>query len=112
MRSSNLMTLSLSIIIPAYNEATRLGKTLRTVFAYLDEQSTESEVIVVDDGSTDDTPKVAEDSFSAAGKRTRTELIRVQPNRGKGHAVRAGLRASSAPIALFSDADLSTPITE
>jgi glycosyltransferase involved in cell wall biosynthesis len=105
------MSLSLSIIIPAYNEGARVGKSLGLVFAYLNEQAYESEVIVVDDGSTDDTSSVAERSFAAAG-RTRSRLIRVEPNRGKGHAVRAGLLAAEAPIALFSDADLSTPITE
>ncbi len=102
---------SLSIIIPAYNEATRLGKSLHTVFDYLNHERPDSEVIVVDDGSTDETPRIAEESFTRSGN-IRAELIRVQPNRGKGHAVRAGLLAARAPIALFSDADLSTPITE
>ena len=106
------MTPALSIIIPAYNEAPRLGKSLHTIFDYLSEQSYDSEVIVVDDGSTDDTPKVAEENLAAAGQRTVAQLIRVRPNRGKGHAVRSGLLAARAPIALFSDADLSTPITE
>jgi dolichyl-phosphate beta-glucosyltransferase len=102
---------SLSIIIPAYNEAARLGKSLDTVFDYLNAHKPDSEVIVVDDGSTDDTARIAEQSFAHAG-RVHAELIRVKPNRGKGHAVRAGLLAARAPIALFSDADLSTPITE
>ncbi|HEY0077596.1 MAG TPA: dolichyl-phosphate beta-glucosyltransferase [Pyrinomonadaceae bacterium] len=105
------MSLSLSIVIPAYNEGARIGKSLGLVFAYLNEQAYESEVIVVDDGSTDDTSEVAEQSFVAAG-RVRARLIRVEPNRGKGHAVCAGLLAAQAPVALFSDADLSTPITE
>ena len=105
------MSLSLSIIIPAYNEGARIGKSLQSVFAYLNEQAYESEVVVVDDGSSDDTSEVAERSFAAAG-RVRARLIRVEPNRGKGHAVRAGLLAAEAPVALFSDADLSTPITE
>ncbi len=106
------MSPSLSIIVPAYNEAPRLGKSLNTIFDYLSEQSYDSEVIVVDDGSTDDTSKVAEENFAAAGQRTVAHLIRVRPNRGKGHAVRSGLLAARAPVALFSDADLSTPITE
>src|SRR5918993_1330976 len=106
------MSLSLSIIIPAYNEARRIGKTLHEIFAYLNEQRGESEVIVVDDGSRDETVGVSEEVFAAARGRTEATVIRVEPNRGKGHAVRTGLLAARAPVALFSDADLSTPITE
>ena len=102
---------TLSIIIPAYNEAARLGKSLRTVFNYLNQYTPDSEVIVVDDGSTDHTAEVAEENFLHAG-RVSARVLRVQPNRGKGHAVRTGLLAASAPITLFSDADLSTPISE
>lgn len=105
------MSVSLSIIIPAYNEAARLGESLRTVFAYLNEYNHPSEVLVVDDGSSDGTADVAEAAFAQAG-RVSARAIRVRPNRGKGFVVRAGLLAAQAPIALFSDADLSTPITE
>jgi glycosyltransferase involved in cell wall biosynthesis len=103
---------SLSIIVPAYDEAARLGKSLSIILEYLKDYPGGGELIVVDDGSTDETVKVAEQSLSGAERTTRTQLIRVHPNRGKGHAVRAGLLAASAPIALFTDADLSTPITE
>ncbi|HEV2800560.1 MAG TPA: dolichyl-phosphate beta-glucosyltransferase [Pyrinomonadaceae bacterium] len=106
------MSLNLSLVIPAYNEAARLGKTLQAAFEYLDAQTSESEIIVVDDGSTDETVRVAEESFEKHSGRTTSHLIRVPVNRGKGHAVRAGLLAARAPIALFSDADLSTPLTE
>ena len=105
------MTFSLSVVIPAFNEATRLGETLLTVFDYLSKHVPASEVIVVDDGSTDGTADVAEKHFSQAGD-LGTQIIRVHPNRGKGYVVREGLLAARAPIALFSDADLSTPITE
>src|SRR3954447_2985262 len=105
------MPRSLSIVIPSFNEAARLGKTLDTVFTYLRENFSEGEIIVVDDGSKDATVAIAEESFSRAGT-IATRLIKVEPNRGKGHAVRVGLLASHAPIALFSDADLSTPIDE
>lgn len=105
------MDLSLSVIIPAYNEEARLGDTLRTTFAYLNDYVPLSEVIVVDDGSTDRTIAVAEESFADAGK-VQPSVIAVKPNRGKGYAVRQGLLAARAPVALFSDADLSTPITE
>jgi dolichyl-phosphate beta-glucosyltransferase len=105
---------SLSVIIPAYNEAARLGKTLGVIFDYLNNHVSESELIVVDDGSSDETAAVAEQSIIQAGGRSSVsaQVIRNQPNRGKGHAVRTGLLAARAPVALFSDADLSTPITE
>ncbi|MDT4898085.1 MAG: hypothetical protein QOH25_3162 [Acidobacteriota bacterium] len=105
------MSFSLSIVIPAFNEAARLGETLRTVFEYLNRHVPDSEVIVVDDGSSDRTADMAEQSFGLAGS-VSTQAIRVKQNRGKGYVVRKGLLAARAPVALFTDADLSTPITE
>ena len=106
------MNPSLSIIVPAYNEAARLGKSLDTILEYLESYAGGGELIVVDDGSADATARTAEESLARAPETVRTELIRVHPNRGKGYAVRAGLLAARAPVALFTDADLSTPITE
>lgn len=105
------MTPSLSIVIPAFNEGDRLGESVRTVIQYLAEQAPGSELIVVDDGSTDDTAAVAERSLENAVN-VSARLIRLEQNRGKGAAVRKGLLAARANIVLFSDADLSTPITE
>jgi dolichyl-phosphate beta-glucosyltransferase len=105
------MAPSISIIVPAYNEATRLGRSLAVMLEYLNSRAGESELIVVDDGSSDETAAVAEESLQDAGD-VAARVITVRPNRGKGHAVRTGLLAARAPIALFSDADLSTPITE
>jgi glycosyltransferase involved in cell wall biosynthesis len=105
------MSFSLSIVIPAFNEAARLGETLRTIFEYLNKHIPDSEVIVVDDGSSDGTADVAEKSFAQAGG-VQAQAIRVRPNHGKGYVVRTGLLAARAPVALFTDADLSTPITE
>lgn len=102
---------TLSIVVPAYNEAARLGASLATIVAYLKEQRGPVEVIVVDDGSTDDTAAVAEASLADSGD-VQTRVIRYEQNRGKGYAARTGLLAARANIALFSDADLSTPITE
>ena len=105
------MTGSLSIIIPAYNEAVRLGKTLRTVVDYLRTDWPDSELILVDDGSADDTAALAQKTFNESGT-LRTSVISYKSNLGKGRAVRLGLLAARGDVALFSDADLSTPITE
>src|SRR5215813_12958771 len=106
------MAPSLSIVIPAFNEAARIGKTLKEIFEYLASHEVESEVIVVDDGSSDETVRIVQDVFARAPTRIRCRIICLQPNQGKGAAVRAGMLAARAPVALFSDADLSTPIQE
>jgi dolichyl-phosphate beta-glucosyltransferase len=100
-----------SIVIPAYNEAGRIGGSLRITIEYLGRVSPESELIVVNDGSTDATAGIVREAFSAAGP-IKTRLIEHYPNRGKGAAVRAGLLAATRPIGLFSDADLSTPVDD
>jgi glycosyltransferase involved in cell wall biosynthesis len=105
------MPASLSIIIPAYNEAARLEKTLREVLDYLQDNSPGSEVIVVDDGSSDQTADLARQTFQDWGH-LRTSVISYKSNLGKGRAVRLGLLAARGEVALFSDADLSTPISE
>ncbi len=105
------MSVSLSIVIPAYNEAVRLGMTLPRILEYLGGNVPESELIVVDDGSTDKTAAVAREILSAS-ERVRTSVLSYQSNLGKGRAVRLGLLASRGEVALFSDADLSTPISE
>ena len=100
----------LSIIIPAYNEAQRIGRTLAATFDYLDAQNYTGEVIVVDDGSRDQTVKVVSDfELRADG---RLQLLKNPGNRGKGYAVRNGMLKSKGEIALFYDADLSTPLSE
>ena len=105
------MSASLSIVIPAYNEAVRLGNTLTAVVNYLCESWPDGEVIVVDDGSTDDTAGIARAIFNDT-RNLRTSVISYKSNLGKGRAVRLGLLAARGDVALFSDADLSTPITE
>ena len=102
---------SFSVVIPAFNEAGRIGGTLRVALEYLGRASPESEIIVVNDGSTDATSEIVREGFSTAGL-IATRLIEHSPNRGKGAAVRAGLLAATRPIGLFSDADLSTPIDD
>jgi dolichyl-phosphate beta-glucosyltransferase len=105
------MSVPLSIIIPAYNESARLRKTLPQVIENLNKNIPQAELIVVDDGSTDSTSAVAHEALSDSGN-IHTSVISYQSNLGKGRAVRLGLLASRADVALFSDADLSTPITE
>lgn len=97
----------LSVVIPAYNEASRLPGTLRAVAAYLDAQPFPSEVIVVDDGSTDGTAAVASQSLPDR----RVHILRER-HRGKGAAVRAGMLAARGARVLFTDADLAVPIEE
>lgn len=100
-----------SLVIPAFNEADRIGQTLRDALAYLQKESPGSELIVVNDGSTDATSAVVREVFAEPGLIT-TRLLEHSPNRGKGAAVRDGLLAATHSIALFSDADFSTPIDE
>lgn len=100
-----------SIVIPAYNESERIVAPLRTILDFVEASETAYEVIVVDDGSSDDTAEVARRIF-AERPSVETNVIRYEENRGKGFAVNTGLKAVKADIAVFTDADLSTPITE
>lgn len=103
---------SLSIVLPAFDEAARLPATLGRIFAWLDEQAMGAdrvEVIVVDDGSGDDTVKLAR---AAAEIEPRLWVECLPRNMGKGAAVRRGVEVASRDWVLFSDADLSTPIEE
>jgi glycosyltransferase involved in cell wall biosynthesis len=100
-----------SLVIPAYNEAERIDQSLRTAFAYLQTTSPSSELIVVNDGSTDATSEIVRKVFAGQTAIT-ARLLEHSPNRGKGAAVREGLLAAVTPIGLFSDADFSTPIQE
>ncbi len=105
------MSISLSIVVPAFNEEARLGRSIGLILRYLEEHVPDAELIVVDDGSTDHTKDVAEKACADFPK-IPTRVIRYEENRGKGFAVRTGLEAAAGKIALFSDADLSTPIEE
>jgi glycosyltransferase involved in cell wall biosynthesis len=100
----------LSIVIPAYNEENRIGRTLTETFDYLDRQNYSSDVIVVNDGSTDHTVDAVRRFESRAGSRLR--LVENPGNRGKGYSVRNGMLKAGGDIVLFFDADLATPTSE
>lgn len=98
-----------SIVIPAYNEGRRLAPTLEEVLSYVSQQHWMTEIIVVNDGSRDNTAEVAHEYAR------RNPIIRVVENpgnRGKGYSVRNGMLNARGDILLFSDADLSSPISE
>jgi len=100
---------SYSIVIPAYNESARLGATLERVLAYVHSQGWDAEVIVVNDGSTDDTADIV---LRRAAADPTLRLIENPGNRGKGYSVRNGMLHARGGVVLFSDADLSSPIEE
>ncbi len=98
-----------SIVIPAYNESARLGNTLSKVLTYVHEQSWDAEVVVVNDGSQDNTADIVR---TFAAKDSIVRLVENPGNRGKGFSVRNGMLNSRGRIILFTDADLSAPIEE
>jgi glycosyltransferase involved in cell wall biosynthesis len=107
----------LSIIIPAFDEEQRIGKTLEQILGFRSDSSRfgtifqNCEIIIVDDGSSDKTAETAESIFSEKGDES-CRVIRYKENKGKGFAVRLGLKEAKGDYAIFSDADLSTPIEE
>src|SRR5271165_519401 len=98
-----------SIVIPAYNESARLGATLEKVLAYVRQRAWDAEVIVVNDGSRDNTAEIVR---AFAKDNSAVRLVENPGNRGKGYSVRNGMLNAHGEIILFSDADLSSPIEE
>lgn len=101
---------AISVVIPAFNEAQRIGQTLRETVNYLAENAPGSELVVINDGSRDDTSSVI--SSAVARSAIKIQVLENFPNRGKGAAVRTGLLAAQREIGLFFDADLATPLSE
>lgn len=100
----------LSLVIPAYNESERIRDPLRRMSDYLSQQPYRSEMILVDDGSADETFDLAREIGTSL--EVPLHLIRYAPNRGKGFALKVGFAASKGRRVLFTDADLATPIEE
>jgi dolichyl-phosphate beta-glucosyltransferase len=98
-----------SIVIPAYNESARLRATLEKILAHVQHTGWDAEVLIVNDGSTDDTAQIVR-NFAAQNRAVR--LLENPGNRGKGFSVRNGMLHANGEIILFSDADLSSPIEE
>jgi dolichyl-phosphate beta-glucosyltransferase len=104
-----LEPISYSVILPAYNESARIAATLDRILAHAAQHSWNVEIIVVNDGSSDDTAKIVLDY---AGRHPVLRLLENPGNRGKGYSVRSGMLHAKGDILLFSDADLSSPIEE
>jgi glycosyltransferase involved in cell wall biosynthesis len=104
----NAGSTSLSLIVPAYNEAARIGGPLVEMGAWLNAHCESSEIIVVDDGSDDQTCEVVR--RTAPSLPTPLRLIRYQPNRGKGYALKVGFAAAAGDVLAFTDCDLSTSL--
>lgn len=103
------MTLIYSIVIPAYNESARIRPTLDEILRYAQEQAWDVKILVVNDGSSDDTAQIVREY----GKlHPQVVLLENPGNRGKGYSVRNGMLHADGDICLFTDADLSSPITE
>ena len=100
---------SLSIVIPAYNEGARIEHALDRVLACVAERRWNAEVLVVDDGSTDNTPDIVHRWMA---NHPNLHLIHNDGNRGKGYSVRNGILQSVGQTVMFTDADLSSPIEE
>ncbi len=99
----------LSIVIPAFNEEKRLGDTLDRIADYVRGSSIHSEIIVVDDGSMDETAEIVR---TASLRHSNVRLVQNEENMGKGFSIRRGILASKGTLVLVTDADLSAPIEE
>jgi dolichyl-phosphate beta-glucosyltransferase len=98
-----------SIIVPAYNESSRIGPTLEQILDHIQHHNWRAEVLIVDDGSRDNTIEVVS---RVGGRRPELKILQNPGNQGKGYSVRNGMLRAQGEILLFTDADLSSPISE
>lgn len=98
-----------SIIVPAYNEGSRIGPTLEQILRHIERQGWRAEVVIVDDGCRDNTVEVA---TRVADGRPELRILKNPGNQGKGYSVRNGMLQARGQVLLFTDADLSSPIEE
>jgi len=98
-----------SIVLPAYNESERIAATIEKISAFAAQRGWQTETIVVNDGSSDDTAEIVR---RCAATHPGVRLLQNPGNRGKGYSVRHGMLEAQGEILLFSDADLSSPIAE
>lgn len=98
-----------SLVIPAYNESSRIRPTLDEILRHIGEQQWDAEILVVDDGSRDDTAAIVHEY---SRNHSEVKLVQNPGNRGKGFSVRNGMMHATGDICLFTDADLSSPIAE
>jgi dolichyl-phosphate beta-glucosyltransferase len=103
---------ALSVIIPAYNEEQRLSSSLSSIYKYAMGRMLPTEILVVDDASTDRTIEIVEQSKPSKGSAVRVQVLRNTKNLGKGASVRRGMLKCKGKLALMTDADMSTPIEE
>jgi len=101
--------MNISIVIPAYNESSRIAKGLRSIVDYFRDKDLKYEVLVVDDGSTDETTQVLE---GIKGMIPALRVLKNRGNKGKGYSVKRGVLESASDLVLFTDADMSAPIEE
>lgn len=99
----------LSVIVPVYNEEARIRENLQKIYNYFSKQKYIWEMLIIDDGSVDSTPKIIE---NFAKKHKKTRVFKLKTNQGKGGAVRKGVEKAGGQISFFTDVDLSTPIEE
>src|SRR5665213_3566791 len=100
---------SLSIVVPAYNEEARIEAALERILGCIDERGWDAEVLIVDDGSKDQTASLVEQWME---RHPRLHLIKNSGNRGKGHSIRNGILQAAGDIVMFTDSDLSAPMVE
>jgi len=98
--------MNLSIIIPAFNEELLIESTVESIFEFLEKNFVDSEIIIVNDGSTDNTKSIIENLIAKNNGKINLKLVNSKRNRGKGYSIRQGMIQSTGEVRVFMDADL------